>query len=202
MALAPGSHRLGPEVASLQVKTYREGMAARVGHDLVLDVTRWEATVEIAADPAGSAVELSADPRSIEVREGVRGVKPLTGKDRVEILRNIDEQVLHGQPIAFRSSAVRLTDGETRLLVEGDLEFAGETRPITARPEQLGHQALPRPDGRAEGARRGRGRDRGAAAGVARGAPRGRRVRPAPGITAGIQGRVRRACKTSHFRAW
>ena len=108
-------------------------MAARVGHDLVLDVTRWEATVDIAADPAGSAVELSADPRSIEVREGLRGVKPLTGKDRVEILRNIDEKVLGGQPITFRSSAVSLTDGDTRLVVEGELTMSGSTRSITAR---------------------------------------------------------------------
>ena len=162
-------------------------MAARVGHDLVLDVTRWEATVDIAADPAGSAVELSADPRSIEVREGLRGVKPLTGKDRVEILRNIDEKVLGGQPITFRSSAVRLTDGDARLVVEGDLTMSGSTRSITGRlevdgdgrvqrhdppaPEQLGDQAVSRVDGRAQGARRAGDRGRGPAAGVARPAP-------------------------------
>jgi polyisoprenoid-binding protein YceI len=132
MAVATGSHKLGPEGARLQVKTYREGVAARVGHDLVLDVTRWEATVVIAADPARSTVELHADPRSIEVREGVRGVKPLTDKDRDEIRRNIDEKVLHGQPISFRSSAVRLGDGDARLVVEGELTIARTTRPVTA----------------------------------------------------------------------
>ena len=132
MALASGNHRLGPDNASLQVRTYREGMAARAGHDLVMDVTRWEATVAIAADPARSSVELSADSRSLEVREGLRGIKPLTDRDRGEIRRNIDEQVLRGQPIGFRSSAVRLDDGETRLLVDGDLTMAGTTRPISA----------------------------------------------------------------------
>ena len=49
MALASGIHRLGPDNASLQVKTYREGMAAKVGHDLVIEVTRWDATVDLAA---------------------------------------------------------------------------------------------------------------------------------------------------------
>src|SRR5215217_9206569 len=132
MAVATGSHKLGPGSASLRVKTYREGVAAKVGHDLVIDVTRWEATVDIAADPARSSVELSADSRSMEVREGVRGVKPLTDKDRGEIRRNIDEKVLRGQPISFRSSAVRLVDGDARLVVDGDLTISGSTRPITA----------------------------------------------------------------------
>src|SRR5215213_3665703 len=132
MAVATGSHELGPETASLQVKTYREGVAAKVGHDLVIDVTQWEATVVIAADPASSRIELSADSRSMEVREGVRGVKPLTERDRGEIRTNIDEKVLHGQPIGFRSSVVRLVDGDARLVVEGDLTISGSTRPITA----------------------------------------------------------------------
>ena len=132
MALASGNHRLGPDNATLQVKTYREGMAARAGHDLVLDVTRWEATVTIAADPASSRIELSADSRSLEVLEGRRGIKPLTDRDRGEIRKNIDEQVLHGQPIEFRSSAVRLAGGDGPLTVEGELTMAGSTRPVTA----------------------------------------------------------------------
>jgi polyisoprenoid-binding protein YceI len=123
---------LGPDSASLQVKTYREGVAARAGHDLVIEVTRWDATVDLADDPAGSMVELNADPRSLEVREGLRGVKPLTDKDRGEIRRNIDEKVLGGQPIAFRSRAVTRAGTEGRLVVEGDLTMAGRARPVTA----------------------------------------------------------------------
>jgi polyisoprenoid-binding protein YceI len=129
VALASGIHRLGPENASLQVRTYREGMAAKVGHDLVIEVTRWDATVDLA----GSTVELNADARSLQVREGVRGLKPLTDKDRGEIRKNIDEKVLHGQPIAFRSTAVRLPEAGGPLVVEGQLTMAGGTRPVTAR---------------------------------------------------------------------
>jgi polyisoprenoid-binding protein YceI len=132
MALPTGTYALGPHNAKLQVLTYREGVAARVGHDLVLDVTRWEAKVDVAADPAGSAVELRADPRSLEVREGRRGVKPLTGKDRAEIRRNIDDKVLHGEPIGFRSTAVRLDEAAGRLDVDGELMIAGRTRAISA----------------------------------------------------------------------
>src|SRR5919106_3403653 len=104
MTIATGSHQLGPESGSLLVKTYREGVAAKAGHDLVIEVTRWEATVDVAADRASSQVELSADSRSLEVREGLRGIKPLTDKDRGEIRKNIDDKVLHVQPITFRTS--------------------------------------------------------------------------------------------------
>jgi polyisoprenoid-binding protein YceI len=131
MVIAPGTYRLGPDSASLQVRTYREGIGAKVGHDLVLDVTRWDATVEIAEDPSQSSVELTADPQSLEVREGLRGVKPLTERDRGEIRRNIDDKVLHGEPISFRSSTVSPVGAE-HLVVKGELVMAGSTRPLTA----------------------------------------------------------------------
>jgi polyisoprenoid-binding protein YceI len=129
VTVAPGTHRIGHEAGSLVVKTYREGLAAKAGHDLVIDVTRWHATIDTAA----GTLELSADPRSLEVREGLRGVKPLTDRDRGEIRKNIDDKVLGGQPIEFRSSAVRMPDGPGRLTVEGELSMAGSARPVSAK---------------------------------------------------------------------
>ncbi|MGH2969773.1 MAG: YceI family protein [Solirubrobacteraceae bacterium] len=117
---------LGPDNSSLVVKTYREGVAAKVGHDLVIEVERWQATVDLDA----GTVELTADARSLAVREGVRGVKPLSDKDRGEIRKNIDAKVLGGQPIAFRSGSARVDGG--RLTVDGELTMAGSTRPLTA----------------------------------------------------------------------
>lgn len=121
--------RLGPDNGRLVVKTYREGVAAKVGHDLVIEVTRWEAAVDLDA----STVGLTADARSLEVREGVRGVKPLTDKDRRDIAKTIDEKVLRGQPISFRSSTLQSPDGDGPLVVEGELTVAGTTRAVSAR---------------------------------------------------------------------
>ena len=90
----------------------------------MLEVGRWEATV------GDDAIELDADPRSLEVREASGGVKPLTGGDRAEIRRNIDEKVLRGAPIAFRSTHVERSGG--RLTVQGQLTMAGGTSPVSA----------------------------------------------------------------------
>jgi len=107
---------VGPAEATLTVKTYREGVAAKVGHDLVIVVGRWSA--KIGDD---DTVELSADPRSLEIREGLRGAKPLSDRDRREILKNIEQKVLGTQPIEYRGAA----DGS------GELTMAGATRPLT-----------------------------------------------------------------------
>ena len=104
MALAPDTHHFGPDNSSLQIRTYREGVAAKAGHDLIIAVTRWDATVEAAAEQW--SVTLNADPRSLEVREGLRGVEALTDKDRLEIRENIDEKILGSHPIQVRSSGV------------------------------------------------------------------------------------------------
>lgn len=139
MGLAPGTHSVGPGSGSCRVQTYREGVAQKVGHDLIIEVSQWEASAEV--DPGGdpTAVSLEADPRSLQVLEGHRGVKPLTDSDRAEIRSNIDEKVLRGQPISFRSSSVELTDG--RMVVRGELTLGGSTRPadFELRVDDHGH---------------------------------------------------------------
>jgi polyisoprenoid-binding protein YceI len=131
VSLRAGIHELGPDTASLVVKTYREGLAAKAGHDLIIDVTQWGATLEVGEDLSRSSLELHADARSLYPREGLRGVKPLTDKDRDEVLKNIDEKVLGGEPISFRSTAVEATDGGGRLQVRGELIIHGQSRPAS-----------------------------------------------------------------------
>ena len=129
MAFRAGTHTVGGDNGLLQVRTFREGLAQKVGHDLIIDVQQWEATAEVGEDGTLSAVQLNADPRSLRVRDGLHGVKPLADKDRADIRETIDEKILRGQPIAFRSSAVELADGA--LIVRGELNLAGTTRPAT-----------------------------------------------------------------------
>jgi polyisoprenoid-binding protein YceI len=129
VSLAAGIHELGPDTASLVVKTYREGLAAKAGHDLIIEVREWGATLEVGVDPSHSSLQLKADARSLYPREGLRGVKPLTDKDRAEIRKNINQKVLGGEPISFRSTAVEAADGGGRLSVRGELTIRGRSRP-------------------------------------------------------------------------
>jgi polyisoprenoid-binding protein YceI len=126
MALASGTHALGPANGSLEVHTFREGMAQKVGHDLVIDVTAWQATVEVGSDGAITSVALDADSGSLSVREGHNGLKPLSDKDKADILKTIDDKVLLRQTITFRSDAVQSAGG---LTVLGELAIVGSRRP-------------------------------------------------------------------------
>ena len=115
MAASTVTYRLGPDAGRVVVKTTRAGLAARVGHDLTLDVTRWSADItvpggapaeaapaeaapgeaapdEAAPDEAAPGGDLSAatvtaelDLGSLVVREGTGGARPLSDSDRRDI---------------------------------------------------------------------------------------------------------------------
>jgi polyisoprenoid-binding protein YceI len=100
------------------------------GHDLVIDVTSWEATLEVGDDPGQIGLNLNADAGSLRVREGTGGVQELGDEDKTEIQQTIDDEVLKGQPIEFRSTEVEATEGGRRLRVKGDLQMAGNGHPV------------------------------------------------------------------------
>jgi len=133
MGIADGRHTLGPDSGQLLIKTSRTGLGRRDGHDLTIEVTRWqaEATVD-SADAAGSSVTVEADANSFEILTGTGGVKPLTDADRAEIKKTIREQILHtGQhpAITFQSTRVAGTPGS--FTIDGDLTITGRTQPVT-----------------------------------------------------------------------
>lgn len=123
MTTAPGTYSLETPDARLTIHTSRVGAASRAGHDLLIEVERWGATVEIAPDPAQSVFELNADSRSLKVLEGTGGIKALGDDDRSSIVKTINDEVLKGASISFRSTAVR-PEGDGRFHVTGDLEIA------------------------------------------------------------------------------
>lgn len=141
-AIAPGTHQIGPDAGTLRVQTYREGVAQKIGHDLIIEIGQWQATLEVGQDGEPKAISLEVDSSSLRVLEGRRGVKPLSDSDREEIRSNIDQKILLRRPISFRSSAIELRDGH--LAVQGELSIAGTARAASF-PLTLG------PDGRLEG---------------------------------------------------
>jgi polyisoprenoid-binding protein YceI len=129
MAIQAGDYQLGPDNATLRVKTGRHGAAAKAGHDLVIEVKSWEATLIVADDAAASSVELSADPTSLHVVKGEGGMQALGDDDKADIRKTIDKDVLEKKDISFVSSSVA-AEGDG-LTVSGDLTMGGKSKPVT-----------------------------------------------------------------------
>ena len=132
MTIKSGSHSIGPENGKLTVNTYVGGMGSKAGHDLVLEATKWRGTVNVDADnPAATTIEVSIDPRSLEIIQASGGIKPLSDKDRGEIAQNSDKTLNTGKypEITFKSTAV--SGRAPSLALKGNLTVSGSTRPVT-----------------------------------------------------------------------
>ncbi|MGI8685292.1 MAG: YceI family protein [Acidimicrobiales bacterium] len=116
----------------MTVNTYVGGMGAKMGHDLVLAATKWQGTVTVdAADPAATSVEVSADPRSLEILQATGGMKALSDKDRGEIASNSDKTLNTSKypEITFKSTGV--SGAAPNLKLNGNLTISGQTKPVT-----------------------------------------------------------------------
>jgi hypothetical protein len=127
VAIQAGRYRLGPADGTLAVRTKRTGAAAMAGHNLLLHVMAWEATLEVGDEPA---LAVTADGASLRVQEGTGGMQALGDDDKQSIEQTIDDDVLKRQEIAFRSTRVEAADGGGRIAVHGELTLLGTTRPL------------------------------------------------------------------------
>jgi polyisoprenoid-binding protein YceI len=129
MPIPPGRYELGPNEATLTVRTRKAGAASKAGHNLRIEVTSWRATLDVGDAPERTEMTLTADARSLRVREGTGGAMTLGDDDMANIEQTIDDEVLEGASIAFRSRRVAPGSGGT-LRVEGDLEIGGRSNPV------------------------------------------------------------------------
>jgi len=126
MSLPATTHPLGPNDARLTVHTRKAGAAAVAGHNLLIEVGSWSATLTLGD---GAALTLTADSRSLKVLEGTGGIQSLGDGDMANISQTIDDEVLKGGAIEFRSDSVEATPGG--LTVRGELNLLGSRKPIT-----------------------------------------------------------------------
>lgn len=133
MADIRGTYELGPGDGRVLIKTGREGLAARAGHDLTLEITRWSARVTVpdTGDLAMAAVTAELDLGSLTVREGTGGAKPLSDRDRRDIQAQARKILGDPAKAAFASEQVippagAASDGA----IEGTLTMHGSTQPL------------------------------------------------------------------------
>jgi len=126
-----GNFRLGPDTGRILIKTSRAGLAARAGHDLTIEVTRWSAQVEVPAGEDGgqaaATVSAELDLGSLEVREGTGGAMPLTDRDRREIKKQMSG-ILGGGAASFASSRI-IPVGSSGGAIEGTVTLNGKSQP-------------------------------------------------------------------------
>jgi polyisoprenoid-binding protein YceI len=130
---------VGPERGTLILRTTREGLAAPVGHDLTIEVARWSGEIIVASDPARSSVQITAELGTLRVLAGTGGIRPLSDRDRREILRNARHALdSDHQPRARFVSSTITPSGDGGGTIDGMITLAGKDRPLRLKITALG----------------------------------------------------------------
>jgi polyisoprenoid-binding protein YceI len=132
---SPGSYTFGPQNGRILVRTYREGLAKAIGHDLVIEVGEWSAYATVSEDPTNTTITATAQVDSLNPIEGVGGVKPLSDADKSEIKKNI-RKVLTSPEISFQSSSVKVAGNSAT--VSGDLTIIGRSELVDVQLTESG----------------------------------------------------------------
>ncbi len=124
----------------IQVFTFKDGLLARLAHDLRLSLTGFEIRID------GSTVEGRMWPESLRVDGVMRGanlrVDELSASDRAKIQRNIREDVMvtaRYPEVRFRGE-VETTAGGAR--VTGTLEMLARQQPVTVNVRREGDKLV------------------------------------------------------------
>ena len=122
----------GPDEATCEVLTFREGLLSAVAHDLVLRVTSFE----ISVDEPPRSVEASLAAGSLRVVSAMRDGKPLpnalSAADTKKIESTVAQEILRAQRfpvIRFTSATVVPHEGGYR--IAGTLTLVGAARELS-----------------------------------------------------------------------
>ena len=132
MTIKSGSHSIGPENGKLTFNTYVGGMGSKMGHDLVLEATKWRGTVNLDADnPSATSIDVTVDIRNFAILSATGGIKALSDGDRSDIAKNSDKTLNTGKypEITFKSTGV--SGFAPNLRLNGNLTVSGSTKPVT-----------------------------------------------------------------------
>jgi polyisoprenoid-binding protein YceI len=131
MAIHSGRHQFGTDKGRITLRTYRDGLAAQAGHDLIIEATRWSAELVVSPDETPASLEVTIDLGALVVREGTGGIKPLTDRDKREI-GVTSRKVLSTDRFpeaTFAATAFTPAPGGGGT-ISGTLNLAGQTKPL------------------------------------------------------------------------
>jgi polyisoprenoid-binding protein YceI len=142
MAIQSGRSPFGADRGHIILRTGRAGIAATAGHDLTIEVTRWSGELTVTDDSSPSDLEARIEMGSLEVRDGTGGLKPLTDKDKREIVVTARKVLTADRnPEATYSAAEFEPGADGGGLISGNLTLAGTTRPLQLQVSRTGRDA-------------------------------------------------------------
>jgi polyisoprenoid-binding protein YceI len=139
MAVSAGSHKISADRDKLLLRTGRDGLAATAGHDLTIAVTHWSGELTVDEDGTPSGLDVTIDLTSLAVREGTGGLKPLTDRDRRDIVSNARKVIgidRFPQATFGQASFQPGTDGGGT--ITGTLNLAGQSGPVELQVSRVG----------------------------------------------------------------
>lgn len=138
MPIQAGRHHLGPEHGQIVLRTFRDGLAAQAGHDLIIEISRWSGELSVGDDLAPTSLEVRIDMGSLVVREGTGGIKPLSDRDKREIAVTARKVLSADRNPEATFAATDFTAAAGGGEISGTLTLAGRSRPIRLRVSESG----------------------------------------------------------------
>jgi hypothetical protein len=138
MAVLSGRHQLGPDRGRILLHTFRDGLAAQAGHDLIIEATRWSGVLGVTED-VPNGLDVRIDMGALVVREGTGGIKPLSDRDRREIAvtaRKVLASDRHPEAVFTAGSFEPVPGGGGE--INGTFTLRGQARPLRVRVTQNG----------------------------------------------------------------
>ena len=127
MALSAGRYALEGRIT---LRTSRDGLAAQAGHDLTIDVGQWSGELVVGADLAPAGLDARVELGSIVVREGTGGIKPLSDKDKREIVATARKVLSADRYPDATFTATSFSPAGDGGAIDGTLTLAGQSRPL------------------------------------------------------------------------
>jgi polyisoprenoid-binding protein YceI len=137
MAVPAGRYRLGTESGGhIVLHTYRDGLAATAGHDLIIDLPRWSGEFTVDDNATVQSLEAHIDVGALIIREGTGGIKPLTDRDRREIATTARRLLATDRyPEAVFTATGFGSSGDSGA-IGGNFSLRGVTRPLRLQVSQ------------------------------------------------------------------
>ena len=139
MVVVAGRHQLGPDRGRILLRTFRDGLAAQAGHDLIIEATRWSGVLGINEDLSPAGLDVRIDMGALVVREGTGGIKPLSDRDRREIAvtaRKVLAADRNPEAVFTADAFEPAADGGGE--ISGTFTLRGQARPLRVRVTQTG----------------------------------------------------------------